>query len=474
MSESDKAALSAQTETPDQETGPGPEQQPAQAAASAAAAGAGNAGNGAIQVQDGPSTDATQQAAVQPAPGQPDPGPDEPARDAATEAAAREAALRATLVRLRIAGFKSFAEPTIVDVLPGLTGVVGPNGCGKSNVVEALRWAMGETNARAMRGGEMDDVIFAGTATRPGRNQAEVTLMLEDAAGLAPPPNQQVPELEITRRIVRGEGTGFRINGREARGRDVQTLFADIGSGARSSAMVSQGRVAALIAAKPEERRQVLEEAAGIAGLRARKHEAELKLRQAEQNLTRADDLKGQLEVQRQSLQRQARQAARYRNLSGLTRQAEAELFSLLLARTETGLVNAQRGFAQSQAATKAAETAATEGATRAFAAERALPAPREAEAIARTALERRRVEAENLQAEEGRARAALAEAEGRLAQLKDDLEHATRQERDAAEAEGRLGSEAAALEAVRAALPERLDAAAAEQAEATDAAAEA
>src|SRR5690606_24952332 len=136
----------------------------------------------------------------------------------------------------------------------------------------------------------------------------------------------------------------------EARGRDVQTLFADIGSGARSSAMVSQGRVAALIAAKPEERRQVLEEAAGIAGLRARKHEAELKLRQAEHNLTRADDLKGQLEVQRQSLQRQARQAARYRNLSGLTRQAEAELFSLLLARTATGLVNAQRGFAQAQA----------------------------------------------------------------------------------------------------------------------------
>jgi chromosome segregation protein len=408
-------------------------------------------------------------------PGQTQPaGEAEPVRDAATEAAARAAALRATLVRLRIAGFKSFAEPTVVEVLPGLTGVVGPNGCGKSNVVEALRWAMGETNARAMRGGEMDDVIFAGTTTRAGRNQAEVTLLLEDAAGLAPPPNQQVPELEITRRIVRGEGTGFRINGREARGRDVQTLFADIGSGARSSAMVSQGRVASLIAAKPEERRQVLEEAAGIAGLRARKHEAELKLRQAEQNLTRAEDLKGQLEVQRQSLQRQARQAARYRNLSGLTRQAEAEWFSLLLARTEAALTAAQRAHVQAQAATKAAEQAATEGATRAFTAERALPAPREAEAQARTALERRRVEAENLQAEESRARAALAEAEARLKQLAGDLEHAARQERDAAEAEGRLATEAAALEAVRAALPSRLDAARAEQAEATEAAAEA
>ena len=397
-----------------------------------------------------------------------------PARDAVTEAAARAAALRATLVRLRIAGFKSFAEPTVVEVLPGLTGVVGPNGCGKSNVVEALRWAMGETNARAMRGGEMDDVIFAGTSTRPGRNQAEVTLQLEDASGLAPPPNQQAPELEITRRIVRGEGTGFRINGREIRGRDVQTLFADIGSGARSSAMVSQGRVASLIAAKPEERRQVLEEAAGIAGLRARKHEAELKLRQAEQNLTRAEDLKGQLEVQRQSLTRQARQAARYRNLSGLTRAAEAEFFALLVARAEAALVAARQDFAQAQAATRAAEQAATEGATRAFTAERAVPAPREAEATARTALERHRIAAESTQDEERRARAALAEAEARLAQLRGDLEHAARQERDAAEAEGRLGAEAATLEAVRAALPDRLDAARAEAAGAGDAAAEA
>ncbi|MGY4803951.1 AAA family ATPase, partial [Teichococcus aerofrigidensis] len=266
--------------------------------------------------------------------------------------------MRAVLTRLRIAGFKSFAEPTTIEVLPGLTGIVGPNGCGKSNVVEALRWAMGETNARAMRGGEMDDVIFAGTATRAGRNQAEVTLLLEEAGGLAPPPHQQSSDLEITRRIVRGEGTGFRINGREVRGRDVQTLFADIGSGARASAMVSQGRVAALIAAKPEERRQVLEEAAGIAGLRARRHEAELKLRQAEANLTRADDLKGQLDVQRQSLQRQARQAARYRNLSGMTRQAEAEYFALLTARAGQHLTAARAGFDAARAATRAAEQA--------------------------------------------------------------------------------------------------------------------
>nr|WP_232477111.1 AAA family ATPase [Roseomonas sp. KE0001] len=400
----------------------------------------------------------------------------EASRDAASLAAAREAALRAVLTRLRIAGFKSFAEPTTIEVLPGLTGIVGPNGCGKSNVVEALRWAMGETNARAMRGGEMDDVIFAGTATRAGRNQAEVTLLLEEAGGLAPPPHQQSSDLEITRRIVRGEGTGFRINGREVRGRDVQTLFADIGSGARASAMVSQGRVAALIAAKPEERRQVLEEAAGIAGLRARRHEAELKLRQAEANLTRADDLKGQLDVQRQSLQRQARQAARYRNLSGMTRQAEAEYFALLTARAGQHLTAARAGFDAARAATRAAEQAAAGAATRAFAADRDLPEPRAREAEARTALERRRVEQEGLEAEERRAREALAAAEAQLAQMREDLGHASRLAEDARAAEARLGQEAAALEAILADLPARAAAAEAarEAAEAAAAGAEA
>ena len=190
--------------------------------------------------------------------------------------------MTASLVRLRIAGFKSFAEPVTVEILPGLTGVIGPNGCGKSNVAEALRWAMGESSARSLRGGEMDDVIFAGTAARPGRNLAEVTLTLEDAAGLAPPPLHDAPELQVSRRIERGAGSQYRVNGREARARDVQTLFADLAGGARSSAMVGQGRVAALIGARPEERRAVLEEAAGIAGLHARRAEAETKLRAAE------------------------------------------------------------------------------------------------------------------------------------------------------------------------------------------------
>ncbi|WP_437165197.1 chromosome segregation SMC family protein [Falsiroseomonas sp. E2-1-a20] len=361
------------------------------------------------------------------------------------------------MTRLRIAGFKSFAEATVVEVMPGLTGIVGPNGCGKSNVVEALRWAMGETNARSMRGGEMDDIIFAGTSTRPGRNLAEVTLVLEEAAGLAPPPNAEATDLEISRKIARGEGSSFRVNGRELRARDVQTMFADIGSGARSSAMVSQGRVSALISAKPEERRAVLEEAAGIAGLRARKHEAELKLRQAETNLGRAEDLIGQMEAGRQNLQRQARQAARYRNLSGLVRDAEVEWLAILRARAQASLRHARDVFGTARRATADAEAQAEAAARRAFDAERGLPAPRAAEATARTALERRRVEAETLGAEETRAREALAGAESRHAALARDLEHAARVDADAGAAEARLDAEAEELVAAAAELPQRL-----------------
>ena len=165
------------------------------------------------------------------------PPSEETAQAAETPAAAERVRVKATLARLRIAGFKSFAEATNVEVLPGLTGIVGPNGCGKSNVVEALRWAMGETSARSLRGGEMEDVIFAGTANRPGRNICEVTLTLEDATGLAPPPFNVADELEIIRRIERGSGSSYRLNGKELRARDIQTMFADIGSGARVSFM---------------------------------------------------------------------------------------------------------------------------------------------------------------------------------------------------------------------------------------------
>ncbi|MBC7637231.1 MAG: AAA family ATPase [Acetobacteraceae bacterium] len=320
--------------------------------------------------------------------------------------------------RIRIAGFKSFAEPAVVEILPGLTGIVGPNGCGKSNVVEALRWAMGETSAKSLRGGEMDDVIFAGTAARAARNIAEVTLRLDETLGSAPSPFHEAPELEISRRIERGNGSVYRINGRETRARDVQTLFNDLATGAHSSGLVSQGRVGALVAAKPDERRLLLEEAAGITGLHARRHEAELKLRAAEANLERAEDLRGQLDVQLESLKRQARQANRYRAISGLVRAADAELMALQRARAEALRATANAAFVAAQAAISDFTIRATETATEATSAAAALPAFRAGEGEARTALERHRIAGEALAAEFEAVCSALARRNGPLASI--------------------------------------------------------
>jgi chromosome segregation protein len=377
--------------------------------------------------------------------------------------------LPVTFSRLRIAGFKSFAEPAAVEILPGLTGIVGPNGCGKSNVVEALRWAMGENSPRSMRGDEMDDVIFAGSAARPSRNLAEVTLTLDQAKGGAPPPYHEAPEVEISRRIERGSGSLYRINGREARARDVQTLFADLSTGAHCSGMVSQGRVAAIVSARPDERRSILEEAAGITGLHARRHEAELKLRAAEANLARAEDLRGQLQAQLESLKRQARQANRYRSISGAIRTAEAELLALQRARGEAARAAASAALhAATQAVSEAtaAATAATAHATERAA---ALPALRSTEANARTELERRRVAGEQIAAEEERALAALAAAGQRLRQIAGDLAHAEQIERDAAAAMLRLVEEDGRLDAEDAAHLPRWEAAEAEATLAAD-----
>jgi chromosome segregation protein len=348
--------------------------------------------------------------------------------------------------RLRISGFKSFAEPANVEILPGLTGIVGPNGCGKSNVVEALRWAMGESSARSLRGGEMEDVIFAGSGGRASRNIAEVTVFLDEATGRAPPPFHEQAELEIIRRIERGSGSAYRINGHEVRARDVQTLFADLASGARASAMVSQGRVGALVGAKPEERRAVLEEAANITGLHARRHEAELKLRAAEANLARAEDLRAQLETQLGGLKRQARQASRYRNISGAIRTAEAELLALQRARVEQARAQAAASLHAAELSVAAATEAATAATTRATGAAAEMPALREQEAGARTVLERRRVSQEQIAGEEERSRAELAEARRRLGQITQDLAHARQLQHDSAAAEQRLATEAAQL----------------------------
>ncbi|HZT50871.1 MAG TPA: AAA family ATPase, partial [Stellaceae bacterium] len=231
--------------------------------------------------------------------------------------------------KLRLVGFKSFVDPTELAIEPGLTGIVGPNGCGKSNLVEALSWAMGETSARRMRGSEMDDVIFGGTAARPARNLAEVTLSLDNSERDAPKPYDAYDEIEVVRRIERGEGSGYRVNGREVRARDVQLLFADAATGAQSPAIVSQGRVNAIINAKAADRRALLEEAAGITGLHSRRHEAELRLKAAEANLTRLEDVLGTLTAQLEGLKKQARQAGRYRRLSDHIRRAEAVVLHL-------------------------------------------------------------------------------------------------------------------------------------------------
>ena len=200
---------------------------------------------------------------------------------------------------------------------PGLTGIVGPNGCGKSNLFEAIRWVMGENAPRALRSGGMDDVIFAGTASRPPREFTEVVLAGKAANG---------DDLEVVRRIDRGAGSTYRINGKDARAKDVALIFADAATGAHSPALVSQGKIAQVIAAKPAERRQMLEEAAGIAGLHVRRCDAEAKLRQTEANLARLDDLTAGMAAQIASLTRQARQADRYRDLSDRIRSAEAAL----------------------------------------------------------------------------------------------------------------------------------------------------
>ncbi|MBV1834867.1 AAA family ATPase [Novacetimonas pomaceti] len=364
--------------------------------------------------------------------------------------------MTARFARLRIAGFKSFADPASIEILPGLTGIVGPNGCGKSNVVEALRWAMGETSARSLRGGEMDDLIFAGTAARPARNTAEVTLSLEGTAQVAPPPFQGQDELQVTRRAERGAGSGYRVNGRAMRARDVQTLFADLASGARSSAMVSQGRVSALVNARPEERRTILEEAAGITGLHGRRHEAELKLRATEANLERAEDLRLQLEARLGDLQAQATQAARYRELSQGLRESETLLLALLHARARNAVVQARDHLHATRQALIAAEQEAEDATIAQFEATQALPELRTQADTQRSLLERHRVMAENIAAEVARANAAVEDAHARLEQCRADHEAALARQGDARAMLERLETEQAETKAALETLPQR------------------
>lgn len=342
--------------------------------------------------------------------------------------------------RLRLTGFKSFVDPADLRIEPGLTGIVGPNGCGKSNLLEALRWVMGETSAKSMRGAGMEDVIFAGTATRPARDFAEVTIV-------ADLPEQQ-DELEIIRRIERGAGSAYRINGRDVRAKDVALAFADAATGAHSPALVSQGRIGAIIAAKPGERRAMLEEAAGIAGLHVRRRDAEQKLRATEANLTRLDELIGEQEQRAAALKRQARQAERYRELSERIRIAEARM---IFARWRDAAIAADT--ARKEAAE--AEALVAERSAAQAAAEAAQLAAAEAVATLRAESLRLRDAASDAQHRLQTLRSARHGVERRIAELAEasrrleaDRAREASLARDAAQAIERLASERTTLEA--------------------------
>jgi chromosome segregation protein len=262
--------------------------------------------------------------------------------------------------RLKLTGFKSFVEPAELRIETGLTGIVGPNGCGKSNLLEAIRWVMGESSPKSMRGAGMEDVIFAGTASRPARDFAEVTISAERNANdgaVGPIANDDDHEIEVTRRIERGAGSAYRANGRDVRAKDVALIFADAATGAHSPALVSQGRIGAIISAKPQERRQMLEEAAGISGLHVRRKDAEQKLRAAETNLARLATILADMDARSQQLRRQAKQAERYRKLSKDILQAEARL---IFVRWKEAKAAADAARAEAQAATAAVDKAAT------------------------------------------------------------------------------------------------------------------
>ncbi|MBG6173997.1 chromosome segregation protein [Labrenzia sp. EL_208] len=324
--------------------------------------------------------------------------------------------------KLRIVGFKSFVEPMEFIIGDGLTGVVGPNGCGKSNLVEALRWVMGENSYKNMRASGMDDVIFSGSLNRPARNTAEVTLFLDNPDRTAPTAFNDADLLEVSRRIEREQGSNYKINAKDVRARDVQLLFADASTGARSPAMVRQGQIGELIAAKPTSRRQILEEAAGISGLHSRRHEAEIRLRAAEQNLERLEDVLVQIDGQLDNLKRQSRQASRYRNLSSEIRSAEASILFIRWTESRNALSVAENQFAEAQKQVNEATALQAESARVQAIAAHKLPELRDEAVKAAAALQRLVIARNELDAEERRVKERLQDLERRLVQLAEDI----------------------------------------------------
>jgi chromosome segregation protein len=348
--------------------------------------------------------------------------------------------------RLRLSGFKSFVEPTELFIEPGLTAIIGPNGCGKSNLFDALRWVMGETRPTSIRGGEMDDMIFAGSGGRPARNTAEVMLFIDNSDRSAPAAYNEYDSIEVSRRIEREAGSVYRINGRDVRQRDVQIFFADASSGAGSTAFVRQGQIGLLINQKPLARRAILEEAAGIGGLHQRRHEAELRLKAAEANMARLDDVIREIEAAFQNLRKQARQASRYRNLSGLIRKAEAMTLLLRWSAAQSQLAEAEGGFHTATAAVAERADVAASASTAQANAAAALPPLRQTESERSAALHRLVLAREALDAEEARAREEAQRLRQRIAQTEQDLERERTLDADARAAIETLDKEAQVL----------------------------
>ena len=348
--------------------------------------------------------------------------------------------------RLRLLGFKSFVDPTELVIAPGLTGVVGPNGCGKSNLLEALRWVMGENRPSVMRGDGMEDVIFAGSGSRKARNHAEVTLAIDNSDRLAPAAFNSEDTLEVVRRITRDAGSAYRVNGKEARARDVQVLFADASTGSQSPALVRQGQISELINARPKARRRILEEAAGISGLYARRHEAELKLKATEVNLARVADVLEALEAQLGTLSRQARQAARYREVAEALRRAEALLLWRHWQDAEAERAAAAAALTEALAAAGGAEAAAAAAARARTEAEAGMPGARDEDAIAGAVLQRLVLERDRLDAEAEAVAAEIAGHQAALGQIETDRGREVELDHDAAAVMARLEAERAGL----------------------------
>ena len=334
--------------------------------------------------------------------------------------------------KIKVTGFKSFVDPTEIIIEEGLTGIVGPNGCGKSNVVESLRWCMGETSPKSMRGSGMEDVIFSGTSDRPARNNAEVTISLDNKSRTAPSEFNEEEEIQIKRKIEKDRGSEYRINGKEVRARDVQRLFADLSTGAHSPSLISQGRVGALINAKPIDRRAVLEEAAGISGLHSRRHEAELKLKAAETNLQRLKDIMRQLTSQISNLKKQAQQAETYKTISSEINRLEGVVMYLKWYNLKESFEKSNENLQSSESQIQKYTLEVTQATTNQAKANEKIKPLREKEIEAAAKLNRINLERESLDHEEERIKEAKNNLERTIQQIIGDFEREQFQLKDA------------------------------------------